>query len=112
MSFDEMRAMAAHLELSLSAFKSRYAITWDADMRKWVIDAHPDGCPLLTKDLACSVHPVKPMQCQTFPFWPELLSDVAAWDETKKYCPGMDADAGRLYSLDEIRKIRDEQRGT
>jgi uncharacterized protein len=112
MSFEEMRGMATHLGLSLSVFKSRFSITWDADSHKWVIDAHPNGCPLLTAEGACSVHPVKPMQCQTFPFWPELLADQAAWDESKKYCPGMDAEGGRLYTIDEIRAIRDEQRGT
>ena len=112
MSFEEMRAMAAHLDLSLTVFKSQYEITWDAEMKKWVIDAHPNGCPLLTRDKGCSVHPVKPMQCQTFPFWPELLADEKAWDETKSYCPGMDAPSGKLYSIEEIRAIRDEQRGT
>ncbi len=112
MSFAEMRAMAVHLGQSLAVFKSKYGLTWDSDAKQWVIDAHPKGCPLLTDTGACSVHPVKPIQCQTFPFWPELLADQEAWDASKAYCPGMDAEEGRLYTLEEIRAIRDEQRGT
>ena len=104
--------MADHLGLAISTFKSRYDIRWDHETHTWMIDAHPSGCPLLTSDRGCSVHPVKPKQCQTFPFWSELIADAAAWNETKTYCPGMDAPAGRLYSAEEIRAIADEQRGT
>ena len=112
MSFDEMKAIADHLELSLAVFKSRFDVAWDRDLEKWAIDATPNGCPLLTAEKACSVHPVKPMQCQTFPFWPELIEDPLAWDEAKSYCPGMDAANGRLYSAEEIRAIAAERRGT
>ena len=112
MTFEEMKAIADHLGFSLSTFKTRFEIEWDAETKKWMIDANPGGCPLLTPDRGCSVHPVKPMQCQTFPFWPELILDDKGWDEAKAYCPGMDAPNGRLYSEAEIRAICDEQRGT
>jgi Fe-S-cluster containining protein len=77
-----------------------------------MLDANPDGCPLLTADKGCSVHSVKPMQCQTFPFWSELIEDDSAWSDAKSYCPGMDAADGRLYSAEEIRDIAAERRGT
>jgi Fe-S-cluster containining protein len=112
MGFEEMRSIAEHLGLALAAFKRRFGVTWDDDTKKWMIDANPDGCPLLTPDKACSVHPVKPMQCQTFPFWPELVEDEAGWEDAKTYCPGMDAANGRLYSAEEIRAIAGERRGT
>jgi uncharacterized protein len=112
MSFEEMKAIAEYLGLTLSVFKSRYDISWDPDLHKWTLDAHPDGCPLLTPERACSVHPVKPIQCQTFPFWPELVADTAGWNEAKAYCPGMDAEDGKLYSAEEIREIAAERRGT
>jgi Fe-S-cluster containining protein len=112
MSFEEMRAIADFLGIAVALFKSRYDITWDHETGKWMLDANPDGCPLLTDELGCSVHPVKPVQCQTFPFWRELIADDAAWNESKAYCPGMDAPSGKLYSADEIREIADERRGT
>ena len=46
------------------------------------------GCPFL-KDDGCSVHPAKPTQCRTFPFWPELIEDSAQWNEAASWCPGM-----------------------
>ena len=104
--------IAEHLGLAVAVFKTRYDVSWDREMKKWMIDANPGGCPLLTADHGCSVHPVKPMQCQTFPFWPELIEDEAGWSDAKTYCPGMDAPQGRLYSAEEIRAISDEQRGT
>ena len=37
----------------------------------------------------CGIHPAKPTQCSTFPFWPELVSSREAWGETASYCPGI-----------------------
>lgn len=37
----------------------------------------------------CSIHPVKPTQCRTFPFWPELVKSRAEWTRTGGYCPGI-----------------------
>lgn len=112
MTFEEMKAMAEYLGMAVAVFKARFKISWDGDTKKWMIDANPSGCPLLTVDRGCSVHPVKPMQCQTFPFWTELIDDETAWSEAKTYCPGMDAAGGRLYSAEEIRAISEERRGT
>jgi hypothetical protein len=113
MTIDEMTAMADHLGQRLPDFRSSFDIEWDASMKRWAIDATSGrGCPLLTEDLRCSVHPVKPAQCRTFPFWRELLGDEESWEAAKKYCPGMDAPKGRVYSAKEIERIRDEERGT
>jgi Fe-S-cluster containining protein len=37
----------------------------------------------------CSIHPAKPTQCRTFPFWPELVESRAAWSDIARYCPGI-----------------------
>ena len=34
----------------------------------------------------CSIHPAKPTQCRTFPFWPELVEDPRAWKRTARFC--------------------------
>lgn len=113
MTLEETKAMAEHLNLRLRDFRDEYGLKWDRYAQQWVIQAtHGEGCPLLTTDLRCSVHPVKPIQCGTFPFWEELLDDKENWDEAKKYCPGMDAETGREYSAAEIRAILGEDRGT
>lgn len=55
---------------------------------------------------ACTVYPVRPLQCRTWPFWPENLSSEQAWDHAAKRCHGMNA-AGRTFSINQIHSIRD-----
>ncbi len=49
----------------------------------------------------CSIHPVKPTQCRTFPLWPEILEDEQELAETAKRCPGIGE--GPDVTLEEIR---------
>lgn len=99
--------MAEHLGVTTTKFRERFEIQWDINADQWAIDASDGfGCPLLTQAGRCRVHPVKPAQCRTFPFWDELLDDRTAWREAKRFCPGIDAEGGRLYSLEEIQKLR------
>jgi len=53
----------------------------------------------------CTIYPVRPLQCRTWPFWPELLSSPENWNRAAKRCPGMNT--GRTYSLPQIAEIRD-----
>jgi len=53
----------------------------------------------------CTVYPVRPLQCRTWPFWPELLSSLESWNRAARRCPGMNV--GRKYSLPQITEIRD-----
>jgi Fe-S-cluster containining protein len=46
-------------------------------------------CRFLTAD-GCRIHPAKPTQCRTFPFWPELLDSRREWKAAARYCPGID----------------------
>ena len=41
------------------------------------------------RDAACSIHPAKPTQCRTFPFWPDLIEDRQSWQATARFCPGI-----------------------
>ena len=34
----------------------------------------------------CSIYPVRPLQCRTFPFWEQFKNDE---EEVKKECPGI-----------------------
>ncbi len=113
MSAEEVKAIAEHLSMSKDRFKARYRVRWDPPSRQWIIDAtHGLGCPLLTEDRRCSVQPVKPMQCQTFPFWDEMIDDAKEWESAKTFCPGLDAEGGRLYSKEEIDRVRGFEKST
>lgn len=54
----------------------------------------------------CAIYPVRPLQCRTWPFWPENMITKAAWDRAAKGCPGMNRD-GRHFTREQADKIRD-----
>jgi len=37
----------------------------------------------------CAIYPVRPLQCQTWPFWDSNLRSADAWQEASLNCPGM-----------------------
>ncbi len=52
----------------------------------------------------CMIYPVRPSQCRSWPFWSDNLTDLNAWNKAAQKCPGINC--GRLYSYDEIKKIK------
>jgi len=38
---------------------------------------------------SCAIHPVKPTQCRTWPFWDYNLASPERWNEVARGCPGM-----------------------
>ena len=56
----------------------------------------------------CSIHAVKPTQCRTFPFWPELVETRRAWHETGAWCPGIGK--GELVNIELIQSTAEVMR--
>lgn len=52
----------------------------------------------------CSIYPVRPLQCRTWPFWDHNLKTKSAWDDASKNCPGMNR--GKHYDFVAIEGIR------
>jgi hypothetical protein len=102
---DELDPIARHLGEARETLIARLRLLREDG--KWMLDATDgSGCPLLTPDRTCSVHEVKPKQCATFPFWPDLVDDAAVWEDSKRFCPGLDSPQGKIYSRGEILAIR------
>ena len=57
-----------------------------------------------TKKRICTVYPVRPLQCRTWPFWDGNLMSKANWERAGRRCPGMDR--GKQYSLKQIEALR------
>ncbi|UCE58752.1 MAG: YkgJ family cysteine cluster protein [Phycisphaerales bacterium] len=72
----------------------------------------PDGdCIFLARDgdhPRCSIYPVRPLQCRTWPFWSEMLASEANWTHAGKKCPGINV--GKHHSLDEIEAPRKQKK--
>ncbi len=59
-------------------------------------------CILLDDNDRCSVYPVRPRQCMTYPFWPELLQAPEAWHAESARCEGIGQ--GEVVSSSHISK--------
>jgi Fe-S-cluster containining protein len=78
---------AEFLGMTPEAFERKYVYRTKKQMRLRV--PRESQCNFL-RDGGCSIHPAKPTQCRTFPFWPELVESRQEWRKTAKYCPGID----------------------
>jgi Fe-S-cluster containining protein len=102
--------LAEYLDMSVRRFEKRYVYrtAHTARLRKPRGGRSPHAqCPFLTAH-GCSVHPAKPTQCRTFPFWPELLEDAKEWRATAQWCPGMKN--GELVQIEHARAQAEEMR--
>jgi Fe-S-cluster containining protein len=62
-------------------------------------------CVFYDKSAGCTVYPVRPRQCRTWPFWESNVATPEAWQETCERCPG--SGKGELISAEEItRRVR------
>lgn len=83
---DDLSRAANYLGVSRDAFEAKYVIRYPTVLR---LRKPPDSqCHFLTEQ-GCSIHPVKPVQCRVYPYWPELVESRAAWIEEGRRCPGI-----------------------
>jgi Fe-S-cluster containining protein len=54
----------------------------------------------------CSIYSVRPLQCRTWPFWPENLSSEANWKRAGKRCHGINQGT-RVFALPQIQSLKD-----
>jgi Fe-S-cluster containining protein len=95
---DVVRA-ARFLKMSAEDFEARYVYR----TRHLIRLRKPRGsqCHFL-KNHGCGIHPGKPTQCRTFPFWPDLVGNEEEWKETARYCPGIGV--GNFVPLAEVER--------
>ncbi len=64
----------------------------------------PDGdCIFLKREKGkalCTIYPVRPVQCRTWPFWDQNLRSPEAWEAARHNCPGMNK--GRHFDFVQI----------
>jgi Fe-S-cluster containining protein len=50
----------------------------------------------------CTIYPVRPRQCRSWPFWDSNLRTAEAWEETCQICPG--AGRGEFVPREEVER--------
>ena len=101
----DLKRAAKFVAMTARAFEKRYLYRTRNLLR--FRKPRDKQCPFLLTD-GCSIHPAKPTQCRTFPFWPELVEKRAAWKQTAKYCPGIGK--GPLIQIGTAMELAEEQR--
>ena len=54
----------------------------------------------------CSIYPVRPLQCRTWPFWDSNLASRSAWDRAAQRCHGMNH-GRRHFTREQMEALRD-----
>jgi len=97
-SADEIEQLAKFRDESVDAFSSRY-VRQVGD--HYSLIERPGGdCIFWDREAGCTVYPARPVQCRTWPFWPENVETPEDWRHVRAICPG--SGKGRLYSAEEI----------
>lgn len=103
---EEIRRIAAFLGRSdgtlsarhLRRVGRRYSLTEDRRSGDCCFLKHENG------KRVCSIYPVRPLQCRTWPFWDSNLESLQAWEEASETCPGMNRGPRHDYVQIEVRR--------
>jgi uncharacterized protein len=57
-------------------------------------------CIFYDRKEGCTIYPVRPRQCRTWPFWESNVRTPEAWQRTCQVCPG--SGQGELITAEEI----------
>ena len=97
----EAQEICSHLQLSRGWFRRRYLRRLEeGDLV--LASGTGDGCVFLSARGHCRVYPVRPLQCRSYPFWPELAGNARAWNREMRRCEGINQ--GEIVLLASIRR--------
>jgi Fe-S-cluster containining protein len=101
-SDEEIHEMSAFLNITIEQFIKKY--TRSIYGRRALLE-HPKtyDCVFL-KDKTCTLYTSRPMQCRTYPWWPEILASKEAWKEEASRCEGIEHPDSTEVPLEEIQR--------
>jgi hypothetical protein len=106
----DLRRLAESLGLSDAAFFKTYCEVVDLRFVKRVsLVAKPGGGCVFLGEKGCEVYEYRPLQCQSFPFWPTNLGDSEEWEQAAETCRGIGQ--GKLWSAEEIDECVERRQG-
>lgn len=103
-TLEEMEKMARYLDISLPEFKRKYVR--QKNNRYALIEKRSENnaCIFLTGK-KCTIYPVRPKQCQSFPWWPENLNSEESWQIASLSCEGIN-DQAPLVAYSQIVQLK------
>ncbi len=95
---EDLRAIAEFRGESIEDVRS-LATRW-TDRGRTLREKANGDCVFYDRKAGCTIYPVRPPQCRTWPFWESNVYSPEAWEETCRVCPG--SGQGELISAEEI----------
>ncbi len=86
---DEIEKIADFVNLRVEDFATMYLkkVKHRYSLREKKLAPENYACVFFDeKNRGCSIYPVRPLQCRTFPFWEQFKDDE---EEVRKECPGI-----------------------
>jgi Fe-S-cluster containining protein len=100
---EEIAAIAEHRGQSVADVALMY--TKVAIRGRSLLEQSNGDCVFYDRQQGCTIYPVRPRQCQTWPFWESNVATPQTWQRTCEICPG--SGKGELISAEEItRQLR------
>ncbi len=95
---DEIEEIARHRGERLEETTGLY--TRPVGRRRSLRERANGDCVFYDQRKGCTVYPVRPRQCRTWPFWESNVVTPESWQRTCEICPG--AGTGDLIPAEEI----------
>lgn len=92
LSSQEAGKIRDSLGISDAWFKRRYLVRLDA-ASFGIRMAAAGHCSFLSNKGKCRIYSVRPAQCRTYPWWPEVIETRAGWRYEAKRCEGINRGA-------------------
>jgi Fe-S-cluster containining protein len=83
----EQRRIQRFLGIGRDWLRRRYVFRFDDERESVRMHANGD-CVFLDEGKRCRIYAVRPAQCRTYPFWPEL-EDRQTWRAEARRCEGI-----------------------
>lgn len=87
----EIKQIAIYLKMNLKQFRKRYLR--QVNNRFALLEDPKNYDCVFLEGKKCSIYPVRPVQCRTYPWWHQNLKTEQDWEEAKKFCEGISDEA-------------------
>lgn len=95
---DELAAIAKYLGRPAAEVRDLYSRS--ARGKRTLRERDNGDCVFLDAKRGCTIYPVRPPQCRTWPFWDSNVETPEEWQKTCEVCPG--SGQGELIPVEEI----------
>lgn len=76
--------------LSREEFIDRYCTRVNLGIASRIsLNEQPNYDCVFFQEGRCSVYPVRPLQCRSYPFWANIVETPQAWQNEASHCPGI-----------------------